>query len=122
MFWFLYTFRKQNCSMLAFFFFFCCAGCSLPLGLSLAVNKARASRCGGFSRCRTQALGTRVSVVAALGLSSTGSVVVAHGLVALQLVESSGPGMKPMSPAPAGGLLSTAPPGKSFLLTFEIFF
>ena len=121
MFWFLYTFRKQNCSMLAFFFFLLCWVFFAARAFS-SCYRARASRCGGFSRCRTQALGTWASVVAALGLSSTGSVVVAHGLVALQLVESSGPGMKPMSPAPAGGLLSAAPPGKSSVLTFEIFF
>ena len=56
---------------------------------------ARASHCGGFSCCGAWALGTRASVVvarglqqlwhsgsvvAARGLQSTGSVVVAHGL------------------------------------------
>ena len=34
---------------------------------------ARASHCGGFSRCRAQALGTWASVVVARGLSSCGS-------------------------------------------------
>ena len=42
-----------------------------------------------------------------------GSVVVVHtGLVALRHVESSGPGIEPVSPALAGRFLSTAPPQK----------
>ena len=40
----------------------------------------QASDCGGFSCCGVRALGTWSSVVAARGLSSTGSVVVVHGL------------------------------------------
>ena len=36
------------------------------------------------------------------------------GLVALRHVRSSRPGMEPMSPALAGGFLSTVPPGKSW--------
>ena len=41
---------------------------------------ARTSHCGGFSCCRTRALGAWASVVVARGLWSVGSVVVAHGL------------------------------------------
>ena len=41
---------------------------------------ARASHCGGFSCCGTQALGARASVAVARGVQSAGSVVVAHGL------------------------------------------
>ena len=49
-------------------------------GLSLVVVRGllsscsvQASHCSGFSCCRGQALGTRASVVAALGLSSHGA-------------------------------------------------
>ena len=35
---------------------------------------------GGYSRCRAQALGAQVPVVASCGLQSTGSVVATHGL------------------------------------------
>ena len=38
------------------------------------------SHCGGFSSCRVQALGTRASVVAALGLSGCGSRALEHRL------------------------------------------
>ena len=41
------------------------------------------------------------------------------GLVALQHVESFGPGIQPMAPALAGRLLTSRPPGKSFSDTFD---
>ena len=48
------------------------------------------------------------------------------GLVALQHVGSSGPGLKPVSPALADGFLTTAPPGKHYLhilnLDLSVFF
>ena len=82
-------------------------------GLSLAAASggyslcgARASHCGGFSCCRARALGVWASVVVARGLQSAGSVVVAHKL------SCSGPGLEHVSPALAGGFLTTAPPGK----------
>ena len=54
----------------------------------------------------------RDSVVATLGLQSTGSAVVAHGLAALRHMESSGIRDGAMSPALAGGFFTTEPPGK----------
>ena len=79
---------------------------------------ARASRCGGFSCCGAQALGTRASVVSALRLQSVGSTVV-HGL---QLFHSMRnvlrPEIEPMSPALAGRFLTTVPPGKSRVFRF----
>ena len=57
---------------------------------------AQVSHCGGFSYGRAQALGTW-----AQGLQHT-------GLVALQNVE-----IEPVSPALAGGFLSTVPPETS---------
>lgn len=58
-----------------------CAGCSLLCGLCsscpeqglLSPCVVQASYRGGFTCCRAQALGTRVSVVAACGLRSCGS-------------------------------------------------
>ena len=87
----------------------------------------RASHCSGFSCCRAQALGTRASVVAARGLSSCGSQALEHrlssyGARALLLCgmwDLPGPGLEPVSPALAGGFLTTAPPGKS--LTYILF-
>ena len=52
------------------------------------------------------------SVVATFGLQSTGSAVVAHGLVALRYMGSSGIRDGAMSPALAGGFFTTEPPGK----------
>ena len=70
---------------------------------------ARASHCGVFSCCGAWALGARASVVLKRGLSSCATLA--------QLLRSMwdlpGPGLEPMSPALAGGFLTTAPPGKS---------
>ena len=82
--------------------------------------QAWASHCGGFSCCRAQALGTRASVVVARGLSSCGSWALERRLsscgVQAQLLHGMwdlpGPELDPMSPALAGGFLTTAPPGK----------
>lgn len=86
------------------FFFFGCSG-SLWLQLSLVAASgdcsrycARASRCGSFSCCRAQVLGSWASVVETLGLSSCSSQALecvgshscgAQALIALQQVESS---------------------------------
>ena len=73
------------------------------------------------SRCGARALGTWASVVVARGLSSCGSRALEHRLSSCGawasllrgLWDLSGPGLEPMSPALAGGFLTTAPPGKS---------
>ena len=79
------------------------------LGLPCSV---RASHCGGFFCCGAWPLGVRASVVVARRLSSCGSRA--------QLIHSKwglpGPGLEPVSPALAGGFLTTAPPGKSLFL------
>ena len=86
---------------------------------------AQASHCGGFSCCRApdqlQTLGLQQlrcvgSVVVAHGLQSTGSVVVAHGLSCLRHVGSFRTRARTVSPALAGGFLTTAPPGKPLYL------
>ena len=93
----------------------------------------QASHCDGFSCCRTWALSARASVVVACGLSSYGLLALERRLNSCgsraQLLRGMwdlpGPGIEPVSPALAGGFLTTAPPGKSlgflnFLMLREI--
>ena len=73
------------------------------------------------SRCRARALGMRASVVVAHGLSSCGPQALERRLSSCgtraQLFRGMWdlprPGLKPVSPALAGGFLTTAPSGKS---------
>ena len=96
-------------------------------GLSLAAASEGYSllRCAGFSLSwllLLQSMGSRHagSVVVARGLSSCGLQALEHrlsscGAQALLLRgmwDLPRPGFEPMSPALAGGFLSTAPPGK----------
>ena len=69
---------------------------------------ARASHCGGFSCCGAWALGAWASVVVARRLSSCG----ARASLLRGMWDLPGPGLKAVSPALAGGLLTTALPGK----------
>ena len=72
------------------------------------------------------ALGTRASLVVAHGLSSCGSQALEHRLSSCgaqaQLLRGMwdlpGPGLEPVSPALAGGFLTTAPPGKSLSILY----
>ena len=81
----------------------------------------RASHCSDFSCFRTQALGVWASVVVARGLSSCGSRALEHRLsscgsrayLPCGMWDLPGPGLEPVSPALAGGFLTTAPLGKS---------
>ena len=90
---------------------------------------ARASHCGGFSCCRARALGTQASVIAARGLSSCGlralecrlSSCGARAQLLQGMWDLPGPGLEPMSPALAGGFLTTAPPGKPCSCTFYFY-
>ena len=66
---------------------------------------AWASPCGGFSCCGARALGARASVVAACGLSSCG----ARAQLLRGMWDLPGPGLEPVSPALAGGFLTTVP-------------
>ena len=80
----------------------------------------QASHCSGLSCCRARALGVRASVVVARGLSSCGSQALecrpsscgARAQLLRSMWDPPGPGLKPMSPALAGRLSTTAPPGK----------
>ena len=81
---------------------------------------ARASHRGGLSRCGARAPGARASVVGARGLSSCGpwaperrlSSCGARASLLRSVWEPPGPEPEPLSPALAGGLPTTAPPGK----------
>ena len=81
----------------------------------------RASHCGGFSCCGAWALGTHASVVVVCELSSCGSQALerrlsscgAQAYLLRRMWDLPGPGIEPVSPALAGGFLTTAQPGKS---------
>ena len=81
----------------------------------------QASHCGGFSCCRAWVLGCGASVVAIPGLSSTGSIVVAHRLsCSMECGIFLEPGIKPVSPALAGRFFTVEPQGKPlFYLVFN---
>ena len=89
-----------------------CTGCSLQWLLLL---QSRGSRHAGFSSCSR-----RAPVVVAGGLSSFGSQALERRLsscgAGAELLRGMrdlpGPGLEPVSPALAGGFLTTAPPGK----------
>ena len=83
-------------------------------------------QCAGFSLrwllcCGAHALGAQASVVAAHWFSSCGSQAVecrlsscgAWALLLRGMWDLLGPGLEPVSPALAGGFLTTALPGKS---------
>ena len=90
---------------------------------------ARASHCSGFSCCGARALGARASVVVAHGLNSCGSQALERSLSSCgaqaQLLcgmwDLPRPGLKPVSPALAGGFLTTVPPGNSPLISIKIY-
>ena len=81
------------------------------------------------SHCRAGGLGTRTSVVGACRLSSCGLQALEHRLsscgarasLLCGMWDLPGPGLEPVSPALAGGFLTTVPPGKS-LVVFSLSF
>ena len=122
----------QVCDYFLFFinlfiyFIFGCVGSSLlhmgflqlrRMGVTLCCS-VWASHCGGFSFCRAWALGMWASVVVALRLNSCGT----QAQLLRGMWDLPGPGLKPVSPALAGGFLTTAPPGKSQQSPFFSFF
>ena len=76
----------------------------------LLLLQSTGSGCAGFSSCGSRALECR--------LSSCGArAQLLHGMWDLP-----GPGLKPVSPALAGGFLTTAPPGKPFFFFYFVIF
>ena len=82
--------------ILFYLFIFGCAGSLLLCGLPRVVASGaysgcsvQASRCDGFSHCRTELLGMWPSVVAAPGLYSAGIIVGVHGLSCSPVLGSS---------------------------------
>ena len=135
----LYYCNCKDISFLSFFLSFfwaalglcCCARALLQLWQAGAILHygLRASHCGGFSCCGARALGTRASVVVARRpQSSRASVVIVCGLsscgaraqLLCSMWDLPGPGIEPLSPALAGGFLTTAPPGKSLFKCFKL--
>ena len=121
-----FSFFKKKIYLFIYFWlhwvFVAARGLSLQLwqvGAALYCG-AQPSHCDGFSCCGAWALGARASVVVACGLSSCGSRALERRLSSCgtraQLLHGTwdlpGPGIEPVSPALAGGLLTTAPPGK----------
>ena len=115
--------HRQGWSSYSFFFFFFINlfiyfifGC---VGSSLLHAGFLWLWCAGFC-CGAQAVGTWASVVVACGLSSCGLRALEHRLSSCgaqaQLLHGMwdlpGPGLQPVSPALAGGFLTTMPPGK----------
>ena len=84
-----------------------------------------APRCGGFFCCGPQALGVQFSVVVTHRLSSCGSRALECGLgshgtwtqLPCGMWDLPRPGIEPVSPALAGGFLTTGPP-LAFLIDF----
>ena len=106
------------------FIYFCLcwvfiAVCVFSLQLRRAGTTLRcgewASHCGGFSCCGAWALGAWASVVVARGLSSCGT----RAQLLRDMWNLPGPGLEPMSPALAGGFLTTVPPGKPVTPDFQ---
>ena len=118
-----------------YLFIFGCVGSSLLRTGFLQLRRAgatlrcgaRASHCGGFSCCGARALGAWASVVVAQGLSSCGSRALerkpsscgARASLLCGMWDLPRPGLEPVSPALAGGFLTTAPPGKSLFSHFK---
>ena len=135
--------QRLMCAILSFFFFyiiplllfiylvsllvsFGCVGSSLLCAGFLQLQRAGATlccgawapHCSGFSCCRAWSLGTRASVVVARRPSSCGT----RAQLLRGMWDLPRPGLVPMSPAMAGGFLTTVPPGKpSKVISFTLF-
>ena len=130
----------ESCNLVIYYFLkfiiiiFCCIGSLFLCVGFLQLQRvgatfrcgAQASHCGGFSCCGARALGTWTSVVVARGLSSCSSQALecrlsscgARAQLLRGMWDLPGPGIEPVSPALAGGFLTTAPPGKSCFNSF----
>ena len=111
----MYTIQNDSCRK-TLLFLFVCAGPSLRHSLSPVVATGGRSsllcvisHCSGLSCCAAWALGRS-------GFSSCGSRAPEHRLNSCKLLhgmwDPPRPGIRPESPALAGGFLTTEPPGK----------
>ena len=123
------------CLFLNLFLFFGCIGSLLLHVRFLQLRRAGVTLlcsarayCGGLS-CGAWALGAQASVVVACGLSSCGQRALERRLSSCgaraQLLRSMWDlprsGLEPVSPALAGGFLTTVPPGKSLTICLKHF-
>ena len=140
-------YKQYVCNNIPFLFFlinfflkfiFGCFGSSLLRAGFLQLGRAgatlrcgvRASHCSGFSCCGAQALGAWASLVVARGLSNCGSQVLecrlsscgAQAQLHHGMWDLPGPGLEPVSPALAGGFLTTVPPGELPFFFFQFVF
>ena len=114
------TFLKINLFIYIYFWlrwvFIAVCGLSLVVASGAALHcGARASHCGGFSRCRARAPGAWASVVVACRLSSCGT----QAQLFRGMLDLPGPGIEPVPSALSGGLPTTVPPGKSLKYFFN---
>ena len=95
----------------------CCAQAfsSCTSGGPLFRCGARASHCGGPSPCGARAPSTRASAVVARGLGSCS----ARAQLLRGMWDPPRPGLEPVSPALAGGFLTTAPLEKPLVYNFK---
>ena len=99
-------------------FIFGCVGSSLLCAGFLQLRRAeatlrcsaRASHCGGLSRSRARALGARAQQLWHVGSRAQAQQLWRTGPLAPRHVES----LEPVTPALAGRLPTTVPPGKSY--------
>ena len=111
-----YSFFFFNINLFIYLFIFGCFWFFVAVCGFLKLRRAGAtlrcsvwaSHCSGFCCCGARALGARASVVVARGLGSCGT----RGQLPSGMWDLPRPGLEPMSPALAGGFLSTVPPGK----------
>ena len=117
----IFFFFLINLFILFYLFLFGCVGSSLLHAVFLQLQRvgttlrggARASYCSGFSCCGARARGTRAQQLWLAGSRVQAQQLWRMGLVALRMWDLPGPGLEPVSPALAGGFLTTVPPGKS---------
>ena len=82
------------------------AGATLHCGV-------QASHCSGFSCCGARALGTRAQQLWLAGSRMKAQQLWCTAQLLHGMWDLPGPGLEPVSPALAGGFLTTAPPGRS---------
>ena len=85
------------------------------LDLHCSAGFSLAAVSGGFSFLERAGFSLRwLVLLQGTGSTARGLQLLWHmGFLVSRLVNPPGPGIKPMSPALAGGLLTTGPPGKS---------